>query len=66
MIFGKILFLFIIKAILNPFSASLHVIPNNREYFSIIFNMKKCTLYSIKYGISFWFSSGLNIPKLVV
>ncbi len=52
MIFGKkkIIFLsqesiiaslFIIKAILNPFSATFHV---------IIFNVKKCALYSIKYG----------------
>jgi hypothetical protein len=35
--------LIIIKAILNPFSATFRVV--RREYFSIIFNVIKCTLY---------------------
>ncbi len=41
--------LFIIKAILNPFLVTFHVL--HREYFSIIFNVKKCAPYSLKYGI---------------
>jgi len=40
---------FIIKAILNPFCIYLPC-KVCREYFSIIFNVKKCALYSIKYG----------------
>jgi hypothetical protein len=34
---------------LKPFLSYLACIVH-REYFSIIFNVKKCTLYSIKYG----------------
>jgi len=41
--------LFIIKAILNPFSATFHVV--HREYFRIIFNVEKCALYLIKYSM---------------
>ncbi len=41
--------LFIIKAILSPCLSYLPCIVH-REYFSIIFNVKKCTLYLIKYG----------------
>ncbi len=39
--------LFIIKAILNPSSNTCIV---RMEYFSIIFNVKKCALYFIKYN----------------
>ncbi len=39
--------LFIINAILNPVSATFYIVL--REYFRFIFNVKKCTLYSIKY-----------------
>ena len=41
--------LFIIKAILKPFLSYLPCIVC-RGYFSIIFNVKKCALYLIKYG----------------
>jgi hypothetical protein len=37
------------KSHLKPFVSYLPCIVR-REYFSIIFNAKKCTLYSIKYG----------------
>ncbi len=37
------------KSHLKPFLSYLPCIVH-REYFSIIFNAKKCTLYSIKYG----------------
>ncbi len=37
------------KSYLNPFLSYLPCIVC-REYFSIIFNIKKCALYSIKYG----------------
>jgi hypothetical protein len=37
------------KSHLKPFLSYLPCIVH-REYFSIIFNVKKCTLYSIKYG----------------
>ena len=61
--FGKFLFLFFKnnltrinhckfvrhKSHLRPFLSYLPCIVH-REYFSIIFNVKKCTLYSIKYG----------------
>jgi hypothetical protein len=40
--------LFIIKAIFNPFPPTFPC-KVRREYFSIIFNVKKCALYSIKY-----------------
>ncbi len=40
------------KDYLKPFLSYLPCIVR-REYFSIIFNVKKCALYSIKYGI-FW------------
>jgi hypothetical protein len=39
------------KSHLKPSLSYLPCIVH-REYFSIIFNVKKCTLYSIKYGIS--------------
>ncbi len=38
------------KSHLKPFMSYLTCIVR-REYFSIIFNVKKCALYSIKYGI---------------
>ncbi len=64
MFFGKNLFLFFKnnftrinhctfihhKSHLKPFLSYLSSIVR-REYFSIIFNVKKCTLYLIKYGI---------------
>ncbi len=40
--------LLIIEAILNPFSAAS--MYSGRKYFSILFHVKKCTLYFIKYG----------------
>ncbi len=63
MIFGKKLFLFFKnnltrinhcilihhKSHLKPLLSYLQSIVH-REYFSIIFNVKKCALYSIKYG----------------
>jgi hypothetical protein len=63
MIFGKLYFLFFKnnftrinhckftnhKSYLKPFLGYLPCILH-REHFSIIFNVKKCALYSIKYG----------------
>ncbi len=40
------------KTHLKPLLSYLPCIVH-REYFSIIFNVKKCALYSIKYGICF-------------
>ncbi len=57
--------LFIIKSYLKPFLSYLPCIVH-REYFSIIFNVKKCALYSIKYGRwFFWliFSPSINSLK---
>ncbi len=42
--------LFIIEAILNPFPILPCIV--RREYFSNIFHVKKCALYSIKHGTS--------------
>jgi hypothetical protein len=42
--------LFIIKAILKPFSAAFH---RAQGIFHHIFSVKKCALYLIKYG-RFW------------
>jgi hypothetical protein len=38
--------LFIIRVILNPFSATFLPCIVRREYFSTIFNIKKCALYN--------------------
>jgi hypothetical protein len=47
------------KSHLKPFLSYLPCIVR-RKYFSIIFNVKKCALYLIKYCISF--ASDLRIP----
>jgi len=76
MIFGKFYFyfsriisqeliiasLFVIKAILKTF-LSFHSCIVCREYFSIIFNLKKCALYSIKYGNHVRFCKNIAIEN---
>ncbi len=51
------------KSYLKPFLSCLPYIVR-REYFFIIFNVKKCALYSIKYGTSI--QQNLSIYKTVM